>query len=207
MTTLIHPIIVAVALPQGSVARLIERVSAIVEAMAANPTSFPTPSPPLAVVRAHLAGLVASHADFQTHKAPITDRLAWEKLVVGDVSQLHSYVEAVVNASPPEQAAAIAGQAAMALRKKTLVHKPPLAIKQGVSGSIRILAQAVQGAVANYWQYSVDGGQHWLDLPPTTPAKTKLHGIIPNTLVTVRHRALTRKGLGDFGDPVTLRVL
>jgi hypothetical protein len=47
-------------------------------------------------------------------------------------------------------------------------------VKAGaVSGAANVVAKATVGAVANEWQYSVDEGKTYVDLPTTSGAKTR----------------------------------
>ena len=119
------------------------------------------------------------------------------KVVVADAGQLHGYVQQIVNASP-ENAEAIAAQAAMTLRKKGSKSKPTLAVKQTVSGTVTVVAKATKGARINEWQYSTDGGKTWKDLPPTTKAKTLITGLTPGVTVSYRQRAVTKDGRSDW---------
>ena len=79
-----------------------------------------------------------------------------------------------------------------------------LAVKPGtVSGTVNIVAKATKGAKQNQWQYSLDGGKTWIDLPPTTKARTAVASLTPGTTVTVRQRVFTKAGVGDWGQPVS----
>jgi len=58
------------------------------------------------------------------------------------------------------------------------------------------------------WQYSLDGGKTWIDMPKTTRATTNLVNVAPKTTVHVRFRALLRKtGYTDWSDPVSIIVI
>jgi hypothetical protein len=174
--------------------------------MAANATTFPSPTPSLAKVETDLAVLVASQADLKAHKGSRVDRDDRVRVVVSDMSQLRAYVETVVNASPPTDAEAIAGQAAMTIKKKRPYSKPPLATRPLVSGSVVLEAKAEKGAGAYDWQMSTDAGKTWVDLPSTVQARTTVHALTRATTVTFRVRALLRKGPADWGQPVETLV-
>jgi hypothetical protein len=94
----------------------------------------------------------------------------------------------------------------MMLRKVTAAHKQPLSVKQTVSGSVKVVAKATKGARGNEWQYSLDGGKTWIDVPPTTQANTTIHSLIPGAVVSYRQRVLTKAGLGDWSQPISALV-
>jgi hypothetical protein len=48
---------------------------------------------------------------------------------------------------------------------------------------------------------STDGGRTWVDLPLTTKASTTIAGLTPGSTVTLRHRVLTKTGMGDWDAP------
>jgi len=173
-TSSIHLVIVVLDLRQESVPAFIDRVTTILNSMAANTVTFPSPVPTLAKATSDLAALSAAQAAFKAHTASRTDRDDAVKVVIAAMSQLHAYVEALANGDR-EQAATIAGDAAMTLRTQRLHHKEALAVKQTVSGSVNVIAKAIQGGKSNDWQFSTDGGKTWLDIPSTTRAHTTIH--------------------------------
>ena len=194
--------IVLLGLPKGtSVPKLIVRVTGIVDTMSVNKTVFPSPTPALVQVTSDLGALTSAETAFKshlgTHEARETARLA----VVADAHALATYVQSLVNANP-SQAAHIAASAAMTLKATGTQNKAPLATKQKVSGSVIAVAKATKGAKANAWQYSTDGGKTFIDLPPTTRATTVLPDLPPGTTVQLRHRPLTKAGLGDWSQTV-----
>jgi hypothetical protein len=70
-----------------------------------------------------------------------------------------------------------------------------------------VIAKATKGAKANEWQYSLDGGKTWIDLPPTTKASTAIQNLTPGTSVSIRQRVLTKAGLSDWGQPFSTLVV
>ena len=171
--------------------------------MAANSKSLPNPSPTLVVFQTDINTLATKEA-LVTAKAPdaVIDRDAALKVVKVDLSNERAYVESVVNADPAN-AASIAADAGMSLRKAPVRNKPPLAVKAGAtSGLVHVVAKATQGAKANDWQMSTDGGKTWVDLPSTTKARTEVANLAPGTTVQFRQRVLTKGGEGDWSMPV-----
>ena len=53
------------------------------------------------------------------------------------------------------------------------------------------------------WQSSIDG-KTWVDMPPTMQGKTTATGFTPGTTVYFRHRTLTKSGLSDWSQPISV---
>jgi hypothetical protein len=190
------------------VADFIVRAQTIHDTMAANPKTFPSPSPALTVLAADIADLVTKEASARARTVgAVADRDAARKAVSDDLSGEQAYVEQLVNADPAN-GAIIAQDAGMQLRKVLSRNKPDLALKKGaVSGAVRVFAKATKGARANEWQQSLDGGKTWIDLPPTTKASTAIQNLTPGVTVSIRQRVLTKAGQSDWGQPVSTLVV
>jgi hypothetical protein len=205
MSTIANTIIVVLGLRTNSIAPLIVRATAIVNAMEANKTTFPSPSPALALVTTAINGLTTAETAFKAHLGTRADRDSAMRALVGLVQQLHAYVQGLATANPT-QAEVIAQDAAMTLRKTAVRQKSDLAVKQTVSTVVRVIAKAVKGSRAHEWQYSLDGGKTWIDVPPTTKASTTITGLQPGTTVSYRQRALTAAGPGNWSQAVAAVV-
>jgi hypothetical protein len=190
------------------VADYIVRAQTIHDSMAANSKTFPSPSPALTVLAADIANLVTKEAAAKLRgSGAVADRDAAKKVVSDDLSNERAYVEQLVNADPTN-AAIIAQDAGMQLRKVPTRNKPDLALSKGlVSGTVKAVAKATKGAKANEWQYSLDGGKTWIDLPPTTKASTTIQNLTPGVSVSIRKRVLTKAGQSDWGQPVSTLVV
>jgi hypothetical protein len=200
MTTL--AIFVVLALPNVTLA-LIARVIAIVDAMSKNKATFPSPTPALSVVSGHVADLQTAETAAQTHaKGMVQARDAKKKILIADAHQLHAYVQQLCAASP-EQAEAIALLAAMSLKKPRTNHKSDIAVQHVVSGTVKVLVKAQKGAHAHDWQLSSDGGKTWTSVPPTLAAHTTITGLTPGSVVSIRHRYVTKSGASDWGQPIS----
>ena len=199
-----HKIIVVLGLPRP-VSAFIIRAGQIHDSFVANTASYPSPPVAMTVFAAHIADLTAKE---QAAKARTTgavaDRDASRKQVVVDLGELQGYVSQVVNATPAN-AAVLAQDAGMSVRKYTHPAKPPLAAKQKLSGTVQLVAKATKGAKSNEWQYSTDGGKTWVDLPPTTKASTTVN-LMPGTTVSYRQRVLTKSGRSDWSQPISALV-
>ena len=201
MSLPLKTIVVVLALP-GPVAKVIVRVTQILDARVANNTIFVSPPVAFSLAQTHVATLSSAEGLAKERgTAAIQARDAALKLVVEDANQLHGYVQQLANATP-DQAATIAASAAMALRKPGVRPVHDLVVKQTVSGTIKIVAGNVAGARSHEWQYSLDGGKTWLALPPTAQASTTVTGLQPATLVQVRHRSILKAGPSNWTDAV-----
>ncbi len=205
MKTNITAIQIVLNLPKP-VAALIVRASNIHDNMAANAKTFPSPVPTLPVFATDIANLTTLEAAVKNRtKGVAVTRDAALKVVVVDLHQLAAYVGGLANADP-ENAASIAQEAGMAVRKPTVRSKPTLATKQTSSGAMHVIAKATKGAKANNWQYSLDGGKTWTSAPTSTKASTVITGLTPGAALTVRHQAVTKAGPLDWSQPVTAIV-
>jgi len=199
VTTILHTIFVVLGLPR-SVPAVIIRMNAILAAMLADKTTFPSPPIAIATVTTHVDALsVAESATKTKTLGTIQTRDDALKLVIEDANQLHGYVQQLANASPA-QAANIAAAAAMSLRKTGAHPKADLTVRQIVSGTVHVVARSVKGAKSHEWQYSTDGGKTWTSASPTTKASTVLSGFQPGTLVQVRQRAILTTGPTDWSN-------
>ncbi len=199
-------IIVVLGLPKTkSIAPLIVRAQTIVDALDADKTMFPSPTPAHAVSLAHIATLASTETAFKNRLGTLAARDDARAVVVADMHQLHNYVQSVVNANPA-QAEVIATSASMSIRTRGALHKKDLTVKQMVSGSVHVVAKAVKGAKAHDWQFSTDGGKTWLDAPSTTTSSTIMAGLQPATTVSFRQRVLTTAGRSDWSAVVTAVV-
>jgi hypothetical protein len=193
---------VALGLPR-KVADLLLRAQGIHDAMAANSKTLPSPSPALAVLQTDISTLATKEAAAKTRTpGAVIDRDQALTVLRVDLNSERLYVESVVNANPAS-AAEIVADAGMSLFKVAAHSKPPLAVKAGAtSGTVKIVAKATQGAKANDWQMSTDGGKTWIDLPSTTKASTSVANLTPSTTVQFRQRAITKAGEADWSLPV-----
>jgi hypothetical protein len=53
---------------------------------------------------------------------------------------------------------------------------------------------------------SLDGGKTWVELPETLQARTSVTGLQPATTYSFRFRPVTRMGVGDWSQPLSLLV-
>lgn len=198
--------IVVLGISHLSVHDLIGKTSAIIAAMTGN-KSFPSPSPALAKVTSDSAALASAQTVALTKaKGTAAERNAKLAIVVDDLKLLAAYVQGVANGDLAH-AISIIESAGMSVRKpRTVPPKQDLALKHGVvSGVVEAIAKA-QGPRSSYeWQWSTDG-KTWTAVPTTIRAKTSITGLTPGTTIYVRHAVVTKNGVGDFGQVVSMMV-
>jgi hypothetical protein len=185
------------------VAKLLVFAQRVHDNMAAASKELPSPSPALSVLQTDIDTLAAKEQIVTTH-APgaAQDRDAALKVLKIDLNNERAYVELVVNANPA-LAASLVPSVGMSLRSTPPRTRAPLAVKAGaVSGVVQLVAQKAQGAKANEWQVSLDGGKTWVDLPSTTKASTTVSNLTAGTAAQFRQRAVTKNGVSDWSLPV-----
>ena len=198
--------IIAVLDLKISVQDLIGLVKTIVTNMSASPY-FKAPVPPLATISADNAKLETLQATALTKtKGAAAARNAQRAIVTADLHLLKAYVQSVANADEAN-AETIIKSAGFTVRKATPRVKQDLTLKPGkVSGVINAAAKAAVGRASYDWEYSTDGTT-WTALPTTLQAKTVLTGQKAGSTVYVRHRVVTKAGVGDWGQAVSMLVV
>ncbi len=183
----------------SSIPALIRVCQLVIQAITANATLYPNLPIALAVLAANLATLAELETQAQAkHPGAAEERDVQAELVIANFKQTRAYVEALVIASPG-QAAVLVDGAAMRLRKVRSYKKPPLAAKQGgVSGLVLLFCLASKIKAVYGWQVSSDQ-KTWLDLPPTTAAKTSEAGLTPGITYYFRQRPIIKGVAQDWG--------
>jgi hypothetical protein len=93
------------------------------------------------------------------------------------------------------------------VRKATTFHKAPFTAKQGTtSGTVKLAARAAGPRASYEWEWSIDGGKTWMQLPPTLQSKTTLTGVAPGTNAEFRFRSVTKAGVSSSRQTATLLV-
>jgi hypothetical protein len=119
---------------------------------------------------------------------------------------LRAYVQKMADASP-ESAASIIESAGLHVHKPTAYEKPRFHARPGrVSGSVGVTAESVRGQAYYEWQYSVDGGTTWIDLPTTFRSKITVSGLTVGRTASFRFRPVTREGKANWSQPTAIIV-
>jgi len=207
MSTSITPKVhVTLRLPR-SVPRLLVMAQAIEEAVAANSSTFPSPTPTLAQLSADIQDLNAAETATRTRLVgSVETRNTKVAIVRSDLELLRGYVQRIAD-NDPANAEAIAADAGMTVRKAPVLVKADLAAKPdpSSSGTIELVAKAIAKRAAHDWQLSHDG-QTWTALQSTLQAKTTVTGLVRGTTVYFRHRSLLKSGPEPWSDPVSALV-
>jgi hypothetical protein len=201
MTVRMHRVLVALKRPTTAPALLVF-ARAVVNAMNGNPW-FPAPMPSLASVRAAIDRLaVAETAALSMTVGLKKARNEAQTVLVGRLTRLKAYVQGVADENP-DLAAAIIESAGLCVAARGNKPKAVLGVLPGrVSGSVRLVVKAVAKAASYQWQLSKDAGKTWLDLPKTLQAKTTVSELTPGVTYGFRFRAVTRRGVGDWCEPL-----
>ena len=205
MTVSMHRVMVALKRPT-SAPELLIFARAVVNAMNGN-AWFPAPVPSLARVQAAIDRLaVAETAALSMTVGLKKARNEAQTVLVGRLTRLKAYVQGVADDNP-DFAAAIVESAGLSVAARGNRPKPVLGVLRGrVSGSVRLVVKAVAKVASYQWQLSKDAGKTWLDLPKTLQAKTTVTQLTPGMTYGFRFRALTRRGVGDWCEPVSYMV-
>jgi hypothetical protein len=178
----------------------------VVTCMTGN-AKVPSPNPPLLTITAACTALDVSQAAMPGNKAATAQRdadyLALLLLLHHELDYVNSVGE---KQTTPAEAEAVITGAGFSVRKAYARHKDPLAATYGLaSGAVELDARAVEPGASYYWQWSVDM-KTWVSLPETKKASTTITGLTPATMYYFRFRALTRKGMTDWSQDVSLLV-
>lgn len=139
--------------------------------------------------------------------ALVADRDAKALKVYQGLGHYLDYVQSLVEqqATPADAVAMILGLG-LTVRKTSAYAKPALVAKYGdVSGDVVLVALAIDGAGAYYWEFSFDQ-KSWTTVPETKYATTTISGLTPGQVYYFRFRALTPKGKGNYSQVVNLLV-
>jgi hypothetical protein len=204
-TPIPHRAIAVLRVPK-QVPALITFARAIVTAMTSN-ANFPTPTPPLADVGKSIDSLQAAQTQAQarTHGAVATRNQARIALMA-TLELLKGYVQDVADADR-EKSAGIIQSATLNVRKVPAPGKRAFAVKPGtVSGSVKLSVPSAGHRSSYDWQQSADGGKTWVDVTSTIQTKTVVAGLLPGTTYSFRFRAVTKTGVGDWSQPLSIIV-
>jgi hypothetical protein len=178
----------------------------VAASVAADPV-FASPSPPIAVVLADVAAL--GEATVTALARTAGTRAARQALAVrvhSDLMALRCYVQGIADAHPGEQACIIA-RAGMSVKNARGPSKPPFEAKQlPVSGSVHLFARAEKRRASYDWQYS-KGEDAWLSGPRTVRADATLDGLVRGAVYFFRYRTVTKEGVSDWSQSVSLLVV
>ena len=148
---------------------------------------FPTPNPPLAQLSTDIDSLDTAETATQTRtKGTAAARDAKLVIVRADLVKVCAYVQELVDADAAN-AAVIAHNAGLALRKSRTVSKSEVAAKPSkVPGSVVLTAKLGTVKAAHEWQYSAEVARRGrMPRPrfkprPPSPGSRREHGVLPS---------------------------
>ncbi len=185
---------------------LIAFTKSVIQSMTGN-AYFPNPQPPLATVQTALDELMSAEAA-ATKRAlgAVATRNEKRTVLVALLEELRVSVQKVADANP-EQAPSVINSAGMPVRKPA-VRKPRVfsAVQGAVSGTVKLIVPSAGHRSSYDWQWSSDGGKTWQLLPSTIQARTTVTGLPPATNASFRYRAVTKTGVADWSEVISLLV-
>jgi len=191
---------------QVPVPALISLAKAIIQGMTNNSTAIPSPIPPLAAVTAALTALETAETAAQSKvKGSVAARNEKKAVLVTILHELKATVQKAADANR-ELAPALIQSVGMSVKKAAVRPKRVFGAKQGaVSGSIELVAASAGHRASYEWENSTDG-KTWNIAPPTLQAKTTMTGLTAGTSYSFRYRWVTKVGVADWSQPVTIIV-
>ena len=204
-TTVIHSTLAALNLPT-QVPDELKYGEAVLAGVTNNP-NFPMPDPVITAFSDALTKYGAAATAAQTRaKGTIAARNAARVVFLGAIHALKARIQAVADANP-EQAEAIITSTTLAVKKTTIRQRQTFEAKYGpTSGTVHVIAPSAGARAAYEWQFSVDGGKTWSQVPNTLQAKTNIIGLPVATTVEFRYRVTTKAGMGDWSQPTSILV-
>jgi hypothetical protein len=204
-TTTNHRVLAVLKL-SNRVADQIKFGEAVQAALVSNP-HFPLPDTIITAYNAALGNYSTAETAAQTRaKGTIAARNAAKVVWLAAIHALKARIQQVADATP-DQAEAIITSTTLAVKKVPLRQKQSFVAKYGAtSGTVEVIAKAAAARASYDWQYSIDGGKTWVDVPNTLKAKTTISGLPVATTVEFRYRATTKTGMGDWSLPTSLLV-
>lgn len=177
----------------------------IVGSMTGN-SRFPSPTPALAVVTAHIQELETAEVAAKSRAKGAADaRDIPLQALVSDLHQLAAYVQSVADATPAE-ATAIITSAGFGTQPHGVHAKPDIAAHMGLGGLVMLRAHAVGRHAAYEWQMTGDGGKTWSALPSTTSAHTAVPDLTIGQSYGFRVRGNVGTSPGDWTDTASIVV-
>ena len=214
MSTTLRRIRVTLGLKPKNYPYLLARAKAIYNAMLANSSIFPNPTPSMAVLLVLITNFdVAQQATSTKAKGTVPTRNAKGALVVTALESEETYVQGLCDASP-EQALELISSAAMLVADAPEHDKVLLQAKlvPGQPGSVQLVANAsmLTGGSKKRptfnWSGSVDGGKTWSISQSTPHANTVFPNIPLGSTLFVRVSVTLGKVTGEWSQQVSILV-
>ena len=201
----IPPRTFAVIKPSASVPHQLAQAKTIVSEIAANPLIFVSPNPPIATMNSLIAAAEVSQTSVLTRAVGmVAIRDAKVRELTDSLHTCRGYVEGVANLDPSTATATVQLAGFQVRKPAARQNKPDLEARQGaVSGTVLLIAKATGPRSSYMWQWSLDQ-KVWTDLPPTLVARTSMVNLAVPVMHFFRFRSLTRAGLADWSQVVSI---
>jgi hypothetical protein len=146
-----------------------------------------------------------TQAQARTHGAVATRNQA-RLALLAELELLKGYIQEIADADR-EKSAGIIQSATLSVRKVPTRGKRAFAAKPGtVSGSVKLSVPSAGHRSSYDWQQSADGGKTWVDVTSTVQTKTVVTGLQPGSTYAFRFRSVTKTGVSDWSQPVSILV-
>ena len=106
----------------------------------------------------------------------------------------------------PAHAGAIIESAGMFARAVTMPAIPDFAVKQGAASGEVVARVKSRGTGTTYWFASSSDGKTWVVGPASRKATFVFTGLPAGATSLFRFQTLTKKGLSDWSQPISLLV-
>jgi hypothetical protein len=185
---------------------LIVYAKKVLVAMTGNP-HFPNPDPPLGELDDAIVVLVDAETGVGGGQAKTKHRNAARRTVILRLCRAKNYVQGIAEQQQSQaDAIAVITSAAMFVKKVTKPSKAELSARYGaLSGSVLLIARAAAYTAVYYWQWSLDQ-QTWTSVADTLTARTTINGLTAGTTCFFRFHALTRSGVTEWSQVVSLLI-
>ncbi len=203
--TTIHRSIVTLKFPRNILV-FVGLAKTILQALTGN-SAFPQPDPTLAALQKAIADVESAEALVHTGaKGAVAARNQKRAVLVALLQQLKAYVQKTVDADQ-EHAPALIQSAGMGMKKVVVRAARVFAVKSGpVSGSVSLVTARAAKRASYEWAFSSDGGKTWQEARATLRSRTSITGLQPGTAYLFRVRPVTKKGDGDWSQPLSFVV-
>ena len=166
---------------------------------------YPNPSPALSILTAAIALFFTTQTTAKTKVAGAASTHKDAALALLRVlNHLRDFVQGTIE-SAPLNAISVIESAGMRVTKQRARSKPQLAVKEGLSTMVTLMAKALVGNAVYYWEYSLDQ-KTWTSATESFKATAEIAGLTPGQTYYFRFRGLTLKGKTDYSQVVSLIV-
>jgi hypothetical protein len=164
---------------------------------------LPSPNPLVAAVESALAIVISAQTVALTKVVgSVRVRNAALFKLKAAMEKLANQVQDVADENP-QDAPAIIESCGFHVKGSPAHVKAQFKVKQGeVAGTALLIALALVGAIAYFWQMSVDQ-KTWVDITPTDTASTLVTDLTPATTYYFRFRVLVKGGYSEYGPTVS----